>query len=208
MADEKRPYRMKRRAESEEKTRLHITESTIALHATLGPSRTSISAIAKHAGVRRSTVYRHFPDETALFAACTSHWMAANRLPDLASWGAVSDADERLQTALQELYAYYRRTEPMMANIHRDEESMPIVRQMMHAYRRYLADARETLMAGRPLNPSTRRRVRAAIGLALAFPVWRSLAFEQALKDADCTELMCMWVATARANPTRKGESR
>ena len=81
MTDQRRPYRMKRRAELEEATRRRITESAVELHGTLGPSRTTISAVAEHAGVRRSTVYRHFPDETALFAACSAHWRRRTRLP-------------------------------------------------------------------------------------------------------------------------------
>jgi len=86
MADEKRTYRMTRRAELEAQTRLRITESTVALHGTVGPAHTSISAIAEHAGVRRSTVYRHFPDEAALFNACSAHWLAEHPTPDLAAW--------------------------------------------------------------------------------------------------------------------------
>src|SRR6476646_8014 len=78
MTDQKRPYRKKRRAELEEATRQRITESAAELHGTLGPSRTSLSAVAEHAGVRRSTLYRHFPDEAALFAACSAHWRASN----------------------------------------------------------------------------------------------------------------------------------
>ena len=78
MTDQKRRYRKRRRAELEQQTCRRITESTIELHGTLGPSRTTISAVAEHAGVRRSTVYRHFPDEAALFAACTEHWMTLN----------------------------------------------------------------------------------------------------------------------------------
>src|SRR5919201_641746 len=101
MTDQKRAYRKKRRAELEAQTRRRITESTMELHGTLGPSRTSISAVAERAGVRRSTVYRHFPDEAALFAACTAHWMAANPPPDLAGWAAIEDPDERLRTALE-----------------------------------------------------------------------------------------------------------
>src|SRR6185437_13821280 len=138
MTDQKRPYRMKRRAELEAQTRLRITQSAVALHGTLGPARTSISAIAEHAGVRRSTVYRHFPDEAALFAACSSHWLAANPPPDLSRWQAVEDPDERLLTALEELYAHYRRTERMRENVLRDEDSVPSVRKSLAGYHAYL----------------------------------------------------------------------
>src|SRR5580765_4626015 len=100
MSDEKRPYRMQRRAELDELTRRRITESTVALHEEIGPARTSISAIADRAGVRRSTVYRHFPDEDKLFAACSSHWRAANPAPDPGEWVAIEDPAERTERAL------------------------------------------------------------------------------------------------------------
>ena len=128
MTDQTRPYRMQRRAESQQQTRLRITESAVALHGTLGPSRTSMSAVAAHAGVRRSTLYRHFADEAALFDACTAHWAAANPPPDLARWAAIEDPDERLGVALGELYAYYGRTEAMLENLFRDERRVPLVR--------------------------------------------------------------------------------
>ena len=95
MSDEKRPYRMKRRAELEEQTRRRITESAVALHEELGPASTSISAIAARAGVRRSTVYRHFPDDEALFEACSSHWRAGNPPPDPRTWSSIEDRAER-----------------------------------------------------------------------------------------------------------------
>src|SRR5512133_311027 len=104
MSDKKRPYRKKRRAELEAETRRRITESAVELHGTIGPSRTSMSAIAERAGVRRSTLYRHFPDETAVFEACSAHWRAANPAPDLAEWAAIEDPDRRLRAALEELY--------------------------------------------------------------------------------------------------------
>src|SRR3954468_20367632 len=111
MSDQKRPYRKRVRAEHEEQTRRRITESAVELHGTIGPARTSISAVAERAGVRRSTVYRHFPDEAALFDACSTHWEAANPPPDLARWESIGDPDERLQAGLSDLYAYYARTE-------------------------------------------------------------------------------------------------
>jgi AcrR family transcriptional regulator len=199
VTDQKRPYRKTRRAELEEGTRRRIAESAVALHGTLGPSRTSLSAVAEHAGVRRSTLYRHFPDEAALFAACTAHWMAGNPVPDLGRWATIDDPEERLRVALHELYSHYRRTERMMDKVLRDEEAMPIVRRMLVGYRDYITAARETLMAGRRARGGTRERVLAATGHALAFATWRSLAREQGLDDPQAADLMCRLVVAASA---------
>jgi AcrR family transcriptional regulator len=197
MTDEKRSYRKRRRAEHEAETRRRITESAVELHGTLGPSRTSISAIAERAGVRRSTVYRHFPDEASLFAACSSHWAADNPVPDLGRWAGIADPDERLRVALGELYPYYRRTEPMMANLFRDEARLPTVRQFFSHYHSYIPAARDVLVAGRGARGRARQRTLAAIGHALGFGTWRSLAREQGLDDAQAAELMCRLVTTA-----------
>lgn len=194
---EKRSYRMNKRAAAEEETRRRITQSTVDLHEALGPARTSISAIAEHAGVRRSTVYRHFPDEVALFTACTEHWMAANPPPDPSPWTAIPDTDDRLRAALGELYSYYRRTRRMMESIHRDEEIMPLVKEMMGSYRGYLENARVLLLDGRLPEADRTRTVRAAIGHALSFPAWRSLAVEQGLSDEECSDLMIGLVRAA-----------
>jgi AcrR family transcriptional regulator len=188
---------MKRRADSQQQTRLHITESAVALHGTLGPSRTSMSAVAKRAGVRRSTLYRHFPDEAALFDACTAHWAAANPPPDLAAWSRVDDPEERLTTALAELYAFYGRTDAMLENLFRDEATLPIVAERFAAFRGYLTAARDTLMRGRRLRGAVRLRTRAALGHAIAFSSWKSLVREQGLDDATAAELMSALVAAA-----------
>jgi AcrR family transcriptional regulator len=197
MTDEKRPYRMKRRAELEAQTRLRITESAMELHGTLGPARTSISAVAERAGVRRSTVYRHFPDEAALFGACSAHWAASNLPPDIGRWRTIADPEERLEAALTEIYAYYRQTEKMMDNLLRDAPLVPVVQDLMGAYRELLVAATEVLVAGRRVRGNSRRRVIAAIGHALAFPTWRALVREQGLDDSGAAELMRRLVAAA-----------
>jgi AcrR family transcriptional regulator len=189
---------MKRRADSQEQTRLRITESAVALHGTVGPARTSISAVAEHAGVRRSTVYRHFPDEAALFDACTTHWRAANPPPDLHAWSAIENPDERLRIALGELYAFYRQTAYMLDNLFRDETTVPLVQERFAAFRGYVQAARDTLMAGRRLRGSPRRRTQAALGHAIAFSTWNSLVREQQLDDADAVKLALAFVAAER----------
>lgn len=199
MTDERRRYEKKRRAELEEQTRRRITESAMELHGTVGPARTSISAVAERAGVRRSTVYRHFPDELALFTACSSHFAEANPLPDLAAWESIRDPDERLRLALDELYRYYRSTEAMMDNLHRDEVTMPVVRQLFAPFHEYLSAARDILVRGRPERGRRRHEARAAAGHALAYTSWRSLTRVEGLDDSQAAAMMCGLVsATAR----------
>ena len=190
MSTQKRPYRMRRRAALEEQTRRRITESTVALHEELGPARTSISAIAKRAGVRRSTVYRHFPNEDALFDACSSHWLAANPPPDHRAWTAIDDPTERTKAALRDLYAFYRRTQAMYSSLLRDEPIVPAVQRRLDDFRRYLDSVADALMTGRGLRGRTARQTRAAIGHALAFTTWHSLTNQQGLNDEDAVDLL------------------
>jgi AcrR family transcriptional regulator len=190
MADQSRPYRMKRRAESQRRTRERITESAVALHGTLGPARTTMSAVAEHAGVRRSTLYRHFPDEAALFDACSAHWAAANPPPDPTVWASIGDPQERLAVALLELYTYYGRTQAMLENLLRDEATEPVVAERFAAFHGFLAAARDVLMAGRGLRGAARKRTLAAVGHGVAFSTWKSLVREQGLDDEAAAALI------------------
>lgn len=190
---------MQRRAESQEQTRLRITESAVALHGTLGPARTSMSAVAEHAGVRRSTLYRHFPDEAALFDACSAHWAAANPPPDIGAWAAVGDPGERLEIALGELHAFYGRGERMLDNLYRDMTTVAIVAERFGAFQGYLAAAADVLLAGRAVRGPAGRRTRAALGHAIAFATWKSLVREQGLREAEAAALLRALVDAAAA---------
>ena len=186
-AGARRPYRKRRRAELEEETRRRITEATVALHGTVGPARTTVSAIAERAGVQRATVYRHFPDERALIGACSAHWNAANPRPDIAGWAAVEDPDGRLRSALTELYAWYDRTEYMVERITRDAAVVEPLREAMGRAAGWYEAATGVLAEGRPGDAA---RARAAIAHALAFDTWRSLVRRQGLAPEEAVELM------------------
>ena len=73
-----RPYRLRARAAAMDRTRERITHAAVELHGTIGPAATTMSAVAELAGVTRATLYRHFPNEEALFTACSTDWLAAN----------------------------------------------------------------------------------------------------------------------------------
>lgn len=189
-AEKKRRYQKRRRAEREAETRLRITEAAVKLHGSVGPARTTISAVAGEAGVQRATVYRHFPDEEALFAACSSHWLGQNPPPDPSGWAEVADPDERLRTALDELYSYYERTEWMLDNTTRDAALVTAMRAPMEDFVAYLGACRDLLVDGRVERGAARRRLGAAIGHALAFETWRSLVRRQGLSRREAVELM------------------
>jgi len=192
-----RKYDMKRRAERREQTRQRIVEATVELHETVGMARTTISAIAEKAGVERLTVYRHFPDERALFSACSGHWSAANPPPDPASWTQVADPEERLRVALAEVYAYHRRTEPMMTNFIRDVQVHPLTREMAEPYFQHWERMRYVLATGWGVEDKRIALLMAALGHALDFQTWRSLVREQELSDRQAVGLMVNMVRCA-----------
>lgn len=199
MSDRKRKYEKKARAEAEAQTRRRITESAVELHGSLGPARTSMSAVAEHAGVRRSTLYRHFPDERALFGACSAHWGAENPPPDIGAWAAIEDPDERLAAALSDLYAYYRRAGGMIDKLLRDEGTVPVVAEQFAPFHQFLTAATDLLASGRGLRGNAAKRTRAAIGHALAFRTWQDLTEKQGLSDDQAAELMSRSVDAAGA---------
>jgi AcrR family transcriptional regulator len=203
MKDKKRSYRKQRRAELEEETRLRITVSALDLHGTIGPSQTSISAVARRAGVRRSTVYRHFPDEAALFRACSAHWAAQNPPPDLQVWATIAPPNDRLGVALVELYGFFHATERMLDNLFRDETTVPAVRKQFSGFRGYLQTARDVLMAGRGVRGDAHRRTQGAIGHAVAFSTWKSLVREQQLSNVEAAALMASAVSSTEAGVKR-----
>ena len=192
----KRKYELKKRAEQVAETHLRITEAAIELHGTVGPSRTTLSAVAERAGVERRTLYRHFPTERELFAACSTHYFAANPWPDLASWRAIRDPHERLGRALDELHAYYERTEPMFSNVLRDAELVEFARDAVAPLDAYLDEAAEVLAVGRPVRGRRRRLLVGALRHALAFSTWRSLT-ASGIGRADAAALVTALVDAA-----------
>ena len=190
----RRRYRKRRRAELEEETRRRITEATVELHGTVGPARTTVSAIAERAGVQRATVYRHFPDDAALIEACSTHWNAENPRPELARWAAEEDPDARLRAALRELYAWYDRTEYMLENVTRDAAVVEALGPARARAGAWFEAAAEVLADGRS---GSGARARAAIAHALAFDTWRSLVRRQGLPPAEAVDLMARLVGCA-----------
>lgn len=201
MSDEKRSYVKRKRAEDEAQTRARIAQATVELHGSVGPAFTTISAVAERAGVRRATVYRHFPDEAALFTACSSRWLSQNPLPETDQLMAIADGEARLRAALDLVYAYYRPNARMLFNVMRDAEASPALRETLHGFAGWLGQLKEIVKNGFCVQRNAEPGLcGAALGHALSFAAWRALTQEQGLSDVAARDLMCGMVRATIAH--------
>ena len=185
-----RKYEMKRRAERVQETRRRITEAAVELHETVGPARTTVSAIAEKAGVQRHTYYAHFPELKNLYQACMGHYSERNPVPEPSSWADIADAEERLRVALSEVYAYYSGNEAMVSNVVRDAALDPVVQEIMVPFDRYWETVRDTIADAFEASGERHEALLAAIALAQDFQTWRTLVRQQELGQERAVELM------------------
>ncbi len=188
----KRKYVLKRRAQRQEETRRRIVEAALELHRTLGPAETSLAAIAALAGVQRHTLHRHFPDQEALFTACTSHFLSQHPPPDTASWPEIPDPARRLRHGLAELFADYDANREMIDRVLRDSEKVPVGGGFAR-----LQAAAEALGEGWGEGIVDDGRRLAALRLATSFACWRTLVRDAGLGSDQAAGLMATLVGCA-----------
>ena len=177
MVIQKRKYELKARAVRQRQTRDRIVAATVALHEQVGPARTTVADIARRAGVQRLTVYKAFPDPRELFAACQGSFLASNPQPDLAQ-SLGEDPMTRLEAVLTELYAWYRTTEAMERNVHRDRHLLPALDALLADTGDVRLDALADAHATAFEHGTSTAPMRALIRLALEFRTWDLFAHE------------------------------
>jgi AcrR family transcriptional regulator len=186
----RRKYEMKRRAERIEETRRRITEAAVELHETVGPARTTVSAVAEKAGVQRHTYYAHFPELEDLYRACTAHYLERHPLPDPSTWVETPEPEERMRRALSEVYAYYSSTEAMLANVLRDGQLDPAGQESMVMLYQHWGKMRDTIADAFDASGERREALLGAVALALDFQTWRTLVRGQGLEQDRAVGLM------------------
>ena len=197
----KRPYTLKARARRRDEVHLRITKATVHLHGTVGPARTTVSDIAKIAGVRRATVYNHFPTDRDLLDACSSHWFADNPPPDPGhGWRSRSRQSDRRGAGSHFTHTTTTGKE-MLEKVLRDGPLVPaldeILRQkwwpMMEGIVDILAQGWEN--AGPDTN-TTNVALRASLNVALDFFTWKTLT-SSGLSSEGAARLAAAWIRTA-----------
>ena len=196
MSTQTRKYEKKARAESEEETRAKIAAAASELHGEVGPAQTTVAEIARRAGVSRLTVYNHFPDNEALYPACSAHWLSTHPLPDFSKPLAADDPRERARGVLELLYAeVYRGWGGMMKNLQRDRASDPALDSFMASgIDMLLSGLSEQLAGGFGARGTKAERLRSLARVALDFWTWRRLDAE-GLSDKQAADLMADSVA-------------
>jgi AcrR family transcriptional regulator len=189
-----RKYDLKRRAERQEETRRRILDATVAVHERYGIPGTTISAVAEEAEVERLTVYRHFPDESALLTAATSHYLEAHPPPNPEPWRNIADPVVRLHVGLTAAYDYHQRTERMLGRLIQGMPFKPIICDALETYAVHWRAVQQILAIGWDApNPAI---VMAAVGHSLAFTTWHSLVRDLVLDNTQAVEMM---VGTVRS---------
>jgi AcrR family transcriptional regulator len=186
----RRSYTKKARALSEAETRQRIIDATVGLHEEQGPARTTVSAIAERAGVQRLTVYRHFPDEVAIFSSCAARWAEFHSPPDLSSLRSVDAGRARARKILVALYGYYRGGQKMLTHLQVDRDRVPAIDRLMEPFQHYLDALVEELEHSWP-RCSSRRRI--TIRFAVQFATWNSLS-QLSVGDREIADLVLRWI--------------
>ncbi len=190
------------RARNMRRTRERIVEAAMGLHTSVGPARTSVSAIAERAGVQRHTVYAHFPDEASIFRACTGHWLTLNPLPDHGRWEGIAPFEARIAAAIDEVSAYWERTAADLTPVFADVGKVAAMDEAV-AFWAGLTEAWIASAVGdHRLGGRRRARLEAALRHAFAMDTWRSLTAPGGMTRPEAVRLMTGFVRQA-AEPTR-----
>jgi AcrR family transcriptional regulator len=185
-----RPYRMKIRAERQADTHRRILEAATRLHRTRGLDRTTISDIARMAGVEPPTVTRHFPDRASLVIACLTPGLEQDPPPRPDAWAEIADPEARLAWALTAVYRHYRRNRVFLSVL--ADETNAEFAPAHEAARPMRAHAHAVLAEGWPVSESARPRLLTAIAHAFSFWAWVSMADLGLSEDAAAALMLDM----------------
>jgi AcrR family transcriptional regulator len=184
VSSQKRRYELKARAEAQEATRARIAAAASELHEEVGIGHTTVSDIARRAGVQRVTVYNHFADLEALLPACSAHWLEQHPMPDFSEALALEELGERLDAVLAQLYPWYREHELMQLRVQGERSTVPELESWMARTADVALDGLAEALVGDSAEPA-----RPLARLALDFWTWRRLKTE-GLDDAEAARLM------------------
>lgn len=205
-----RKYTMDKRKAAVERTRRHILEATLALHAEKGIFGTSWQDIARRADVSVGTVYKHFPSLDELVPACGELMYAITRPPSLEDapriFAGTTSLEERLERLVSELFGFYERG---AAYIETDfqERRLPAVQEWEAYMRATIAGLVREALGSTGANERTVQAVSALLDFS-TFKSFldRGLPKEQAGETIN--EVLLCWIDRASRDQAKRGRGR
>ena len=176
-----RAYNNETRLQQQAQLKECMAAATAELHAEKGVVATSYAEIAQRAGVSLPTVYKHFPTQAQLMAACTGHVAGqAPALPaqEILQAPSLCAAAEALVEALDRIHAHL---EPWKT--WREYRLVPALADMAKRKRQQLTGLIGQVLA-RQLGPGEHRELAAIWESLLDFELWHRLVREHKLSRA------------------------
>jgi AcrR family transcriptional regulator len=167
-----------------------------------------MEAIAERAGVRRATVYNHFPTDVQLLDACSSHWFGQNPPPDPANWAEISDPAKRVRIALESMYEYYDNGREMLENVLRDTPQVPALQDILRQKWFPLLEMMVSILAEAWNGSGQCERdgdmgLKASLRVVLDFFTWQTMS-ESGLSNVEAATLAASWIeAGSKTYPSR-----
>ena len=115
----RRGYKLGRRAETAEETKRRLVEATFQLHCEQGVAETSMTDIARRAGVSVGTVYHHFSSYADACIACGAFVAENLPAPSSAVFEGTASRTERIARLARAVFEYYERV-PAIDSVRRD----------------------------------------------------------------------------------------
>lgn len=170
-----RQYKMGRRAQARDQTRERILRATMQLHDEQGVAPTTLTQVARRAGLGPATVFRHFPTVSDLVQACGQHVWIEMRPPmpqdAPAVFAGIETTRTRLAKLIDELDDFYGRGSLRLGLAARDRELLPELHGFLGA-----VEAGVEALVREALAKSGAKEEEIQVVIALtSFPVWTTL---------------------------------
>lgn len=138
----RRPYTMRKRAQSAARTRQRLVEATFQLHTERGIAATTMQHIAERADVSIGTAYHHFSTYDDAIRACGAYTQEHYQPPGPEAFADMPSTQERLAALARAYFAFFERL-PVLEHVRRDQAVLPVLRDFVtgeEAHRRHMVD--------------------------------------------------------------------
>jgi AcrR family transcriptional regulator len=196
-AEERRPYRMRARADAAQATAHRVLDAAVRLFTDLPYEDVSLDEVAARAGVTKRTVLRRFGAKEDLFLSAMAR--AGTEEARRRSLTPVGD----VAAAVASVVASYERWGANRLRLLAQEDRIPVVAQDVEIGRRFHHDWVERTFSPliAPLDGAARRRRVAALIALTDVYTWKLLRLDLGMEHAEVERTLVELIASLEDSP-------